>query len=251
MQKTQKITWYQDESFWKTFESTMFNQERLDTAGEEVDKIVKLLAVEKGAKILDLCCGIGRHSLELARRGYQVVGVDLTDEYLTKARGQAENEDLNVQFVRSDMRWFCQIEGFDAVINMFTAFGYFEVESDNKRVLANIHCSLRKGGTLILDTIGKEILARIFQERDWHETDGGIFLRECKAQQNWSWIDSRWMMLKNEKIQEFRFGHRIYSAVEIENMLKECGFSSVNIYGDLEGADYDHNAKRLVVVARK
>ena len=58
-------------------------------------------------------------------------------------------------------------------------------------------------------------------------------------------------MLKNEKIQEFRFGHRIYSAVEIENMLKECGFSSVNIYGDLEGADYDHNAKRLVVVARK
>jgi cyclopropane fatty-acyl-phospholipid synthase-like methyltransferase len=251
MQKTLEKTWYQDASFWKTFESTIFNQERLDAAGEEVDRIIKLLALEKGAKILDLCCGTGRHSLELSRRGYQVVGVDLTQEYLDKAHRQAEGEGLNVQFVISDMRRFCQIESFDAVINMFTAFGYFEIEADNKRVLANIHCSLRKGGTLILDTIGKEILARIFQKRDWYETNGGIFLRECKAQQNWSWIDSRWMMLENGKIREFRFGHRIYSAVEIENMLNECGFSSVNIYGDLEGADYDHNAKRLVAVARK
>ncbi len=251
MQKTQKKTWYQDESFWKTFAPTMFNQERLDAAAEEVDHIVKLLALEKDAKILDLCCGVGRHSLELARRCYQVVGVDLTLEYLEKARRQAESEGLNIQFIRSDMRRFCQIESFDAVINMFTAFGYFEIEADNKRVLANIYCSLRKGGTLVLDTIGKEILARIFQERDWYEAGGGIFLRECKAQQNWSWIDSRWMMLENGKIQEFRFGHRIYSAVEIAGLLKECGFGSVSIYGDLEGADYDHNAKRLVAVARK
>lgn len=250
MQKTNK-TWYQDESFWKTFAPTMFNQERLEAAAGEVDNIVKLLALEKGAKILDLCCGIGRHSIELARRGYEVVGVDLTQRYLNKAREQAESEGLAVQFVKSDMRRFCQIDEFDAVINMFTAFGYFEIEADNKRVLANIHCSLRKGGTLILDTIGKEILARIYQQRDWHEADGRIFLRECKTQQNWSWIDSRWMMLENGKIREFRFGHRIYSAVEIAGLLKEFGFSSVNIYGDLEGADYDQNAKRLVAVARK
>jgi SAM-dependent methyltransferase len=251
MQKTQKKTWYQDESFWKTFETTMFNQERLDVAAEEVDRIIKLLALEKGAKILDLCCGIGRHSLELARRGYHVVGVDLTDEYLEKARKQAESEDLYVQFVRSDMRRFCQIESFDAVINMFTAFGYFEVEADNKRVLANIHCSLRKGGTLLIDMMGKEILARIYKEREWFELDDRIFLRESKMQQNWSWADNRWIMLENGKIQEFRFGHRVYSAVEIGNLLKECGFSSVNIHGDLDGADYDHNAKRLVAVARK
>ncbi len=251
MQGTRRKTWYQDESFWKTFESTMFNRERLDVATEEVNYIVKLLALEKGAEILDLCCGIGRHSLELARRGYQVVGVDITQEYLDKARRQAESEGLNVQFVRSDMRRFCQIESFDAVINMFTAFGYFEIEADNKRVLANIHCSLRKGGILLIDVMGKEILARIYQERHWHEEDGRFFLQEHKMRQNWSWADNRWIMLENGKIREFRFGHRIYSAVEITGLLKECGFSSVEIYGDLEGADYDHNAKRLVVVARK
>jgi len=251
MQETQKKTWYEDESFWKTFAPTMFNQERLDVTAEEINHIVKLLALEKGAKILDLCCGIGRHSLELARRGYQVVGVDLTEEYLAKARRQAESEGLNVKFVRNDMRQFCQIENFDVVINMFTAFGYFETQAENKRVLVNIHCSLRKGGTLIIDMIGKEVLARIYQERDWHEEDGRIFLRECKMQQNWSWADNRWIVLENGKIREFRFGHRIYSAVEITDLLKECGFSSVSIYGDLKGADYDHNAKRLIAVARK
>ena len=251
MQKEKKKTWYEDESFWKTFAPTMFNQERLDAASGEVDNIVKLLAPKQDAKILDLCCGIGRHSLELARRGYQVVGVDLTEEYLDKARKQAVSEGLNITFVRSDMRQFCQIEEFDAVINMFTAFGYFETQADNLRVLTNIYCSLRKGGKLILDTIGKEILARIFKERDWHEENGRIFMRECKAQQNWSWIDSRWMMLENGKIEEFRFGHRIYSAVELVNMLNECGFSSVSIFGDLEGAEYDQNAKRLIAIAGK
>ena len=126
MQETQRKTWYEDESFWKTFAPTMFNQERLDVTAEEIDQIVTLLGLEKGAKILDLCCGIGRHSLELARRGYSIVGVDLTEEYLAKARKQAESEGLNIEFVRNDMRRFCQIESFDAVINMFTAFGYFE-----------------------------------------------------------------------------------------------------------------------------
>jgi SAM-dependent methyltransferase len=251
MQETQKKTWYEDESFWKTFAPTMFNQERLDVTAEEIDHIVKLLALEKGAKILDLCCGIGRHSLELARRGYQVVGVDLMEEYLAYARKQAESEGLNVKFVRNDMRQFCQIENFDVVINMFTAFGYFESQAENKRVFLNLHCSLRKGGTLIIDMIGKEVLARIYQERDWHQEDGRIFLRECKMQQNWSWADNRWIVLENGKIREFRFGHRIYSAVEITDLLKECGFSSVSIYGDLKGADYDHNAKRLIAVARK
>ena len=104
MQKTQTKTWYEDESFWRTFAPTMFHRERLDATAEEINQIIELLDIEKGAKILDLCCGIGRHSLELARRGYRVVGVDLTQEYLAKARKQAESEGLNIEFVRNDMR---------------------------------------------------------------------------------------------------------------------------------------------------
>ena len=84
MQKTKTKTWYEDESFWRTFAPTMFNQERLDATAAEIDQIIQFANLESGAKILDLCCGMGRHSLELARRGYSVVGVDLTEEYLAR-----------------------------------------------------------------------------------------------------------------------------------------------------------------------
>jgi cyclopropane fatty-acyl-phospholipid synthase-like methyltransferase len=251
MQKTQGKKWYEDESFWKTFAPKLFSEKILDAATEEINHVVKLLDIENGATILDLCCGIGRHSLELARRGYKVVGVDLTEEYLVKARKLAESESLNIEFIRSDMRRFCQVERFDATINMYTAFGYFEDEADNRRVLTNIYCCLRKGGKLLIDTMSKEVLARIFKERIWHEKDGMILLEEHKIKQNWSWADIRWIVLEDGKQQEFRFGHRIYSAVELSNLLTDCGFSSVSIYGDLTGADYDHNAKRLIAVARK
>jgi cyclopropane fatty-acyl-phospholipid synthase-like methyltransferase len=251
MQEVQTKTWYEDESFWKTFAPTMFNQERLDVTTEEIDHIIKLLNVEKGTKILDLCCGIGRHSLELARRGYSVVGVDLTEEYLAKARKQAESEGLHIEFIRNDMRHFCQIESFDAIINMFTAFGYFEDVSDDKRVLLNVWSSLRKGGKLLIDIIGKEVIAKMFSEREWRKCNDNIFLRESKVCQNWSWCQNKWMMLENGKLKEFSFGHRIYSAVELASLLNDSGFSSVNIYGDLAGAEYDHNAKRLIAVAGK
>ncbi len=249
--KKQKKIWYEDKSFWKTVAPMLFNQKRLGAAAEEVDHIIKLSGVRKGAKILDLCCGIGRHSLELARRGYYVVGVDLTEKYLAKARRQAKSEGLNVQFVRNDMRRFCLLEGFNAVINMYTAFGYFENPTEDRRVLANVYRSLRKGGALIIDMIGKEILARIYCERTWHEENGRIFLQEHKVRQDWSWIDNRWIILEKGRRRESRFGHRIYSAAEIAGLLKDCGFSSVSIYGDLAGAEYDHNAKRLIAVAKK
>ncbi len=251
MKKEQAKAWYEDESFWETFAPTMFTQEKLNDTAEEIDKVIKLLDIEKDAKILDLCCGIGRHSLELARKGYSVVGVDLTEEYLTKASKAADSEGLHIEFVRDDMRQFSRSDSFDAAINMFTAFGYFESAEEDKRVLENIYCSLRKGSKLIIDIMSKEILARIWQERDWHEQDGRIFLRESKLTQDFSWVENRWILLEDGKQKEHRFGHRIYFAVELCGLLTDCGFRSVNCYGDLDGGDYDHNAKRLIAVAQK
>ena len=99
--------------------------------------------------------------------------------------------------------------------------------------------------------MGKEVLARIWSPRDWHEQDSRIFLRESKISQNWSWCENKWMLLENGKHHKFEFAHRIYSAVELSGLLTDCGFSSVDIYGDLAGADYDQNAKRLIAVAQK
>jgi len=251
MRKKQKKIWYEDKNLWKTVAPVLFNQKRLGDTAEEVDHIIKLSGIRKGAKVLDLCCGIGRHSLELARRGFNVTGVDLTEEYLAKARRKAKAEGLNIQFIRSDMSQFCLLDSFDAAINMFTAFGYFENPADDRRVLSNMYCSLRKGGTLIIDVIGKEIIARIFCQRQWCEENGRTFLQEHKIRQDWSWIDNKWIVLENGRRKEFKFGHRLYSATELTGLLKDCGFRSVKIYGDWADADYDHNAKRLIAVARK
>lgn len=251
MKTTNNKLWHENDAFWQTFGPVMFTEDKLEATSAEIDGIVQLLGVEPSMKILDLCCGVGRHSLELGRRGYEVFGVDRTESYLDKGRRVADGEGLDVEFVNCDMRRFCMLDTFDVVINMFTAFGYFEDAAEDRRVLLNAYCSLRKGGKLVIDVMGKEVAARIWQERDWHEQDGSIFLRESKVCQNWSWVENKWILLEGSERQEFEFGHRIYSAVELSRLLVDCGFRDVEVFGNLAGDDYDHTAERLVLVGEK
>ncbi len=243
--------WHEDDVFWETFGTDMFRPKRWEVVPEEVNQMLNLLNVEPGASVLDLCCGPGRHSLELARRGYRVTGVDRTAAYLAEAQKRAEAEALSLELVEDDMRRFCRPSTFDAAVNMFTAFGYFENQDDDRRVLANIYCSLRPGGTLLMEMAGKEIIARIFRERTWDQENGIIFLEERRITQNWSWIENRWIKFENDSRHEYQLGHRLYSATELSMMLSDSGFCDIEVYGDLAGAPYDHQAKRLVVVAKK
>jgi SAM-dependent methyltransferase len=230
---------------------TMFTQRRWEDAPAEVEQVVALLGIKPGAHVLDLCCGVGRHSLELARRGFQVTGVDRTRLYLDRASKQAEAEGLKVEFVQSDMRDFCRPDAFDAVVNLFTSFGYFEDPEDDRQVALNMCRSLKVGGVFLIEMLGKEVLARIFRERDWHEENGVLILEERKVSKNWSWIENRWIIFADSNRTELNLSHRIYSATELASLLTECGFTHVDAYGDLEGRAYDHLARRLVVVARK
>ena len=243
--------WYEDDAFWETWAPFLFGKERWENTSEEVTNLISLLKINPGASVLDLCCGPGRHSLEFARRGFLVAGVDRTRTYLDKARRQAEAEGLNLEFIEEDMRSFCRPEAFDAAINLFTSFGFFEDEKEDELVMKNVHRSLREGGAFVVDLMGKEILARIFRERDWQETDGAITLVERKVSKDWTWMENRWILLKDGKIHESRFSHRPYSAAELTALLSDCGFNSIRAYGDLAGAPYDHQAKRLVVTAQK
>lgn len=251
MQNTKEKPWYEQDNFWATFESVLFTQQRIAEAGEEVEQVLKLLDLQAGARVCDLCCGIGRHSLELARRGFEVTGVDRTARYLAQARARAKDEGLNVEFVAEDARSFSRPEVFDLVVNLLTSFGYFEDEDDDRKVLANIYSSLKSNGRLVMDLVGKEVLARIFRERDWDQLDDAIILKEAKLSEDWSRIENRWILIKDGRQHEGRFSLRLYSAAELKELLKRCEFSQVDIYGDLTGEPYDQNAKRLVVVARK
>jgi len=243
--------WYEDDHFWQAVSPIMFGEQRLTQAALQSDQLTKLLDLTPPASVLDLCCGLGRHSLELARRGFKVTGVDRTGVYLRHAHKQALEEKLEIEFVQADMREFCRPNAFDAAINLFTSFGYFENPAEDRRVIVNVHKSLKKDGKLVMDMAGKEIVARVFRERDWHEENGVIWFEERSISKDWSWIDNRWILLRGDKRDEFRISHRLYSAAELTALLRDCGFQQVHSYGDLAGAPYDHNAERLVVVAHK
>ena len=244
-------SWHSQDAFWELFEPILFNQQRLSSTPEEVDKIVKLLQIEGQAKLLDLCCGRGRHSLEFSRRAFDVIGVDRTAAYVEKARLEAEKFNLNATFIHGDMREFQLPDHFDLIINMFGSFGYFEDPDDDRKVVTNMYRSLRAGGQFLIETAGKEIVARNFQEMEWSEAGDLLILSERKVTQNWGRIETRWIVIQGTKRAEHRVSVRSYSAVELSSLLFDCGFSEVQAYGSLDGIDYDQRAQRLVVVGRK
>ncbi len=251
MQATAEKSWHEQDAFWETFAPVIFNSKVMSAAPQEVEQLVRLLDLPPGSSICDLCCGVGRHSLELARRGFDVTAVDRTALYLQEAQKKADAARLDIEFVQADIRDFCRPDSFDAVINLYTSFGYFEDPDDSRTALENIYKSLRDNGKLLIELMGKEVLARIFQERDWREQDGIILLEERKVGKNWGFIESRWIMFKDGKQYERRFYPRLYSAVELCDLLSSSGFEQVDTYGGVDGSAYDEKAMRLVVVGHK
>ncbi len=243
--------WFENDAFWQVFAPTMFRQKQLDAAEGEIDCFLALAPLEPGATVLDMCCGPGRHSLELARRGYRVTAVDRTREFLDTARVKAQQKGLGVELVECDARELTRPDAFDLAINLYTSFGYFDDQEDDRRTARNILEALKSGGRLVMEMMGKEVLARLFTPRDWEEIDDVILLQERTLSDAWRWIENRWVLLRGEERHEFRFGHRLYSAQELCGLLAEVGFAATTVYGSLAGVPYDQEAKRLVVVARK
>jgi 2-polyprenyl-3-methyl-5-hydroxy-6-metoxy-1,4-benzoquinol methylase len=244
-------TWHEQDEFWETV--PMFGPQLWQVAPQQVEGIVSLVGLAPGAAVLDLGCGVGRHSLELARRGYRVTGVDRTAAYLQPAREKAAAEGLPLELLQADMRHFSRPGAFDAAISMCTSFGYFEDPAENRQVVENLFHSLRPGGAVVLETIGKEILARIFQAHDWREMpDGTLFLEERKVARDWTWMENRWILVKPDgQRREFAVNHAIYDGAGLRRLFLAAGFEAVAIYGGLEGEPYDTEAQRLVAVARK
>ena len=244
--------WYENNELWELMEPVMFTDARIAIATNEVDSIKSLCRVTPHQSILDLCCGVGRHSLEFARRGHKVVGVDRTIKYLERAKRSAESDGLNIEFVQDDMRTFYRNNSFDLVLSMYTSFSYFEDHEEQMLVLRNIYASLRTGGKFIFESMGKEVLARIFTRHSWSEWPHGFMLEEREAIDNWSRMYNKWVFIERDgTVHRWDVIHWIYSAAEIRSMLESVGFSDVKIYGGLDGRDYDNEAERLVVVATK
>ena len=252
MSDEDKTPWYERDDLWEKMGQKMFGDERMEMAVAEVDNLIQLLDISTEDRILDLCCGIGRHSNELARRGHQVTGVDRTKSYLEIARGTAKNEGLSTEFVHKDMRDFVREDSFDVVLSMFTSFGYFDDDNQQMVVLDNVFRSLKLGGRFIIESIGKEVLARIFRETSWSEGDYGIHLERRKPIDDWGKMQNTWILIaKDGTRHEWNVTHYLYSAFELKSLLMTAGFEEVKAYGGLDGSSYDTESRRLAVVGYK
>jgi SAM-dependent methyltransferase len=246
--------WYDDDRLWNAIAPFLFTDERCgDATKGEVDALLRLLQVQPNARILDLCCGIGRHSLELATRGFSMTAVDRTVTYLERARRGAAEKGLTIEFVCTSMSKFRRPGAFDAALNMFTSFGYFASDEDELAVLTNVFQALKPNGRVVIDVMGKEVLCRRFQPRTWQANPAGtaFLLEERKVRSGWTYIENRWIVFDETGKHEFRFDIRVYSGRELEQLLQRAGFQEIALYGNLNGAPYDHNAERLVAVAMK
>lgn len=246
------MKWFEDEELWMSERDIIFNRSRVQFTFREVAKLVQLLNMPDKGALLDLACGIGRHSVEFAKQGFRVTGVDITRPYLEIARAGATAAGMDITYEHGDMREYCRPDHFDVIVSMCTSFGFFENIGEDKAVLKNCYHSLKKGGKMVIDVLGKEVIAAQFKEKQWITYDEYELLAEAAITDDWSWIECKWVILKGDQKKELRYSHRLYSAYELKAAMKEAGFRDVAAYGDLSGRTaYDNNAKSLVVTGTK
>ena len=246
-----RLDWFEDESFWELSFPYLFPDEKFVSAEEQVNQIVKLTG-SPFSRVLDLCCGPGRHAIPLAQQGARVTGVDRSPYLLEKARSRAESDNLQIEWIQQDMRTFVRPEQFDLVLNLFTSFGYFGTVEEDLAVLRNAYESMIPGGFFVIDIAGKEIVARKYAPSSVDEQpDGNILVRKWEIIGDWDRIKAQWLLIQNNQVTCLEFDHALYSGRELGDLLRTAGFENVKLCGTWEGGPYDLNAERLIAVAHK
>jgi SAM-dependent methyltransferase len=219
---------------------------------DEVTRIVNLLTIPAGATVVDLGCGRGRHAIPLSRRGFRVTGVDISEKMLQMARERAFRENVSVEWVREDMREFLRPEAFDACLSLFTSFGYF-VDEENEKVLRNVRQNLKRDGVLLLDL--RNAQKGLAGEED-HERTITVPAGELRLSVRFDRATGRAYaeheLTRRDGIRiSSRFDVRIYSEEELEAMIRRAGMRVRAVHGSLDGAPFGRGAERMVVIACK
>lgn len=219
----------------------------------EVSFIEESLGCEAGAMILDLACGTGRHAVEMAARGYQVVGFDLSLAMLARASDEAQERKQKINFVQGDMREMTFEEMFDGVFSWNTSFGFFD-EEKNAAVIAKVHRSLKKGGQFLLDVVNRDYLVRQSPSLAWYEGDGCI----CMDEMHVDFITSRMkvkrtIMMDDGRTKEIEYSIRVYALHELGKLLHDNGFRVAEVSGRTAtpGVFFGCESPRTLILAEK
>ena len=228
-------------------------QDRTDL---ETQFAIHALGIQPHHRVLDLCCGQGRHSIALAKTGLDVTGVDLSAEMLDIARSEATVAGLALTLHQADMRHLPDefANQFDAVINMFSSFGYLESEEDDQKVLHQIAKALKPGGKLMMDLLNREWVIINNEEFDWHQHDDGRVIlerRQLNLQQSINHLTYTEILPDGTRREMSDLNMRLYTLTELTKMLNAAGLQFKSVYGGFHGEDYSVNTRRMIVVASK
>jgi SAM-dependent methyltransferase len=235
-----------DEIYLRTYTSRL---EKFDSA-EEALAAAGLAGCEPPAEILDAPAGFGRHSIPLAQAGYRVTAVDRSQVQLDEGRRRAGDDDWP-RWVQADFRELpFENESFDAVLCLFSSLGYRGEECD-RQMLTEFLRVLRPGGALVIETMHRDRLMAIFQERGWEPLEGDAIVAEGRRFDYAAGeIETEHILLADGERRSFTYKMRVYTATDLVRMLDDVGYGPVECFGDYEGGELTRET-RLVIRARK
>ncbi len=220
-------------------------------APAEAAFILKQLKLARGAALLDLCCGPGRHAVEFAGKGLAVTGLDFSRQYLGEAALRAKRKKVPLKLVRGDMRLLKFKGEFDAAVNLFTSFGYFHGFSDDMRTLKGVARALKPGGLFLIDIVHGAYVRKHFRPRGWEEQENHFLLESAELTADG--VHNTWLRVAKTGGKRIcrTFFSRLYDKRRMAAALKKAGLKPLRFWGDFGGAPLSDDRNRLICLARK
>lgn len=221
---------------------------------KQVDFIIDILNLPQKSKILDLCGGYGRLSFPLAKKKFEVYIQDLNKDFLEMAKKEAKKQKVKIKTIHKDMRKIPYSNEFNAIINMFTSFGYLENDKENIKVVKSINKALKPGGKFLIDTLNADWLKHHYRPRKLRKVGNILILEDSKLDPKTRRNLVNIYIIDLKKIKIF-FTHqnlRLYTFGELKKVLLANGLKIIKKYGDLKGGKFSpKSSKRIVVLSQK
>lgn len=220
-------------------------------APAEAAFIMRRLKLKKGASLLDLCCGPGRHAVEFAKKGLAVTGYDYSGEYLREAASRAKKARVALRLERGDMRELKFRGVFDAAVNLFTSFGYFPKFSDDIRTLRGVARALKPGGLFLIELVNADHTRKSFRPRWWDDMGDHFLLTSSELTADG--LHDTWIRLpkKGGRAQARTFFCRLYDRERLSGALVRAGLKPLKFWGGYGGAPLCAKRDRLLCLAIK
>jgi SAM-dependent methyltransferase len=219
----------------------------------EAEFVSNALGLQPGAQVLDVGCGYGRHAMELAARGFHIVGLDLSTPLLVRGGEEAHRRGLTINFVRGDMRELDFDAQFDGAYCLFSTFGYFDDET-NKKAVANMARALRPGGRLLIEILNRDYVIADLPTRVWWEGDGCVVLEEVELNYFSSRIQvNRSVVFDDGRQLEQEISVRAYSLHEVGKLMHSAGLRVLEVSGayHTRGRFFGNQSRHIIVLAER